>query len=175
MKKENKQELIEDLAGKFQRASSLFLTDFTGMDVKKMEMLRDKFRESHSEFKIVKNTLAKIALSKAGYEVNIDDYLSGPTGIAFGYADALAPAKVIHEFLKDKENDKLHVKICVVEKQIYEASKLGDIARMPNKMDMLAQMVGLLQSPMTNVVLLLSSQMQNLVGLLESLKKKKAA
>lgn len=175
MKKENKNELIAELADKFEKASSLYLTDFTGINVQKMEQLRIKFRESKSDFKVVKNTLAKIALNKAGYTVNLDEYLQGPTGIAFGYDDAVAPAKVISEFLKEKENDKLQVKICVIDKQLFQASKLGDIAKMPSKKDLLAQLVGLFNSPLQNVVMLLNTPMQNLVGVLDALKDKKAA
>jgi large subunit ribosomal protein L10 len=175
MKKENKNTLIAELTEKFEKASSLYLTDFTGINVKKMESLRVKFRASKSDFKIVKNTLAKIALKKAGYEVSFDQHLQGPTGIAFGYEDAVAPAKVISEFLKEKENDKLKVKICIIDKKLFEASKIGDIAKMPTKKELLAQLMGLFQSPMQNVVMLLNTPMQNLVGILESLKTQKAA
>ena len=175
MKKENKEQIIADLADKFQKSSSLYLTDFTGINVIKMEQLRNKFRETNSEFKVVKNTLAKQALNKAGYTVDLSKYLQGPTGIAFGYDDAVAPAKVISEFLKEKENDNLKVKICIIEKEMYAASKIGDIAKMPNKKDMLAQLVGLFNSPMQNVVMVLNAPMQNLVGVLESLKNQKAA
>jgi large subunit ribosomal protein L10 len=175
MKKENKNELIAELTDKFEKASSLYLTDFTGIGVKKMEDLRIKFRAKKSDFKIVKNTLAKIALKKAGYEINFDRHLQGPTGIAFGYEDAIAPAKVISDFLKDKDNDKLKVKVCIIDKQLFEASKIGDIAKMPSKKDQLAQLIGLFQSPLQNVVMLLNTPMQNLVGILESLKTQKAA
>ncbi|MBL7958603.1 50S ribosomal protein L10 [bacterium] len=175
MKKENKTELIAELAEKFENASSLYLTDFSGINVQKMEQLRIKFRESNSDFKVVKNTLAKLALNKAGYTVNLDKYLQGPTGIAFGYSDAVAPAKVISDFLKDKDNDKLQVKICVIDKQLFEASKIGDIAKMPSKKDLLGQLMGLFNSPMQNVVMLLNTPMQNLVCILETLKDKKAA
>ncbi|NUM81531.1 50S ribosomal protein L10 [bacterium] len=175
MKKENKNELITELAEKLQKASGIYLTDFSGIDVKKMEDLRNKFRENKSEFKVVKNTLAKIALNRAGYDGGLDKFLEGPTGIAFGYEDPIAPAKTLSEFLKDKENDKLKLKICVIEKQLFEASKLGDIAKMPTKKDLLAQLMGLLNSPMQNVVMLLNTPMQNLVGVLDSLKNQKAA
>ncbi len=175
MKKENKNELIAELADKFQRASSFYLTDFAGINVQKMEDLRNKFRAAKSEFKVVKNTLALKALDRAGYAVDVSKYFQGPTGIAFGFDDATAPAKVISEFLKEKDNDKLKVKVCVVEKTVYAAKQIGDIAKMPTKKDQLAMLVGMLNSPLQNVVLLIGSPMQNLVGVLESLKSKKAA
>lgn len=175
MKKENKNELIADLAEKFKSASSIYLADFTGLNVKKMEQLRSKFRETKSEFRIVKNTLAKIALNKAGYEGGLEKFFEGPTGIAFGFEDPIGPAKTLSEFLKDKENDKLKIKICLIDRQIYEAKKIDDIAKMPTKKDLLAQLVGLFNSPLQNVVMLMNSPMQNLVGILESLKDQKAA
>ncbi len=175
MKKETKTEIIAELSAKFQKASSLYLADFTGIKVNKMEHLRNKFRQNNSDFKVVKNTLAKLALKKAGYSVDLDQYLLGPTGIAFGYDDPIAPAKVLSEFLKEKENENLKVKICVIEKQVYDGKKIADIAKMPTKKDLLAQLLGLFNSPMQNVVMVLNAPMQNLVGVLESLKTNKAA
>lgn len=175
MKKDTKNQIVAELSDRFQKASSLYLTDYTGMDVQRVEQLRVKFRESKSEFKIVKNTLAKLALERAGLKIGLEDYFQGPTAIAFGYDDAIAPAKTIEEFLKVKENDCLKVKVCIVERQIFDGSKLKDISKMPTKHDLLGQLAGLLNSPMQNLVGLLSSPMQNLVGILESFQSKKAA
>ncbi len=175
MKKESKNEIIDELVEKFKSASSLYLTDYTGMDVQKMESLRSKFRASKSEFKIVKNTLAKIALNKAGMDESLKGFLEGPTAIAFGFDDAIAPAKTLSEFLKVKENDCLKVKVCMIEKQMFDGARLVDIAKMPTKKDQLAQLAGLLNSPLQNLVMILNSPMQNLVGILESLKQTKAA
>jgi large subunit ribosomal protein L10 len=175
MKKESKNQIIDELTEKFKSASSLYLTDYTGMNVQKMESLRMKFRASNSEFKIVKNTLAKLALNKAGMDGSLTPFLEGPTAIAFGFDDAIAPAKTLAEFLKDKENDCLKVKVCLIEKQVFDGARLVDISKMPTKKDQLAQLVGLLNSPLQNLVMLLNSPMQNLVGILESLKQKKAA
>jgi large subunit ribosomal protein L10 len=173
MKRENKDQLIAELADRFQRAQSLYLADFSGMNVQKMEQLRIKFREVQSEFKVVKNTLALKALDKAGYKIDLGKYLEGPTGIAFGYDDAIAPAKVISDFLREKENNKLKVKVSVIDKEIFTA-RIDDIARMPTRKDSLSMLVGLLNAPMQNLVLLISSPMQNLVGILESLKNQRA-
>lgn len=175
MKKDQKQVLIDELTEKFKGASSLFLTDFTGINVQKMENLRKKIRNSNSEFRVVKNTLAKIALERAGYDKDIMEYFEGPTGIAFGFEDAVAPAKVLAEFMKEKENEKLKVKVCLIEKQIFDGSNVDAISKMPSKKDMIAQVAALLNSPLQNVVMLLNSPLQNLVGVLESLKDKKAA
>lgn len=175
MKKDQKQITIEELTEKFRQASSLYLADFSGINVQKMEKLRRKIRESNSEFRVVKNTLAKIALERAGYSQDIMKYFEGPTGIAFGFEDAVAPAKVLVEFMKEKENEKMKVKACLVEKQVFDGSNLESISKMPSKKDLLAQLMGLLNSPLQNLVMLLNSPLQNLVGVLESLKEKKAA
>ncbi len=175
MKKDEKQVLIDELAEKFKKASSFYLTDFTGINVKKMETLRKKIRNSKSEFRVVKNTLAKIALEQAGYDKDIQKYFEGPTGVAFGFDDAVAPAKVLAEFIKEKDNEKLIVKVCLIEKQKFDGVQIEAISKMPSKKDLLAQMAALLNSPMQNVVMLLNSPLQNLVGVLESLKDKKVA
>lgn len=175
MKKEDKNTLIADLAEKFKSANGIFLTDFTGINVQKMEKMRKKFRESKSEFRIVKNTLARIAMERAGYDKAFTKHLEGPTGIAFGFDDAVAPAKVIADFLKEKDYEKLKVKTCIIEKQEFPGAQIEAISKMPSKKDLLAQLMGLLNSPMQNLVMTLNAPMQNLVGVLEALKDKKAA
>jgi large subunit ribosomal protein L10 len=175
MKKEDKKVMIDELTEKFKSASSIYLTDFTGINVMKMEKMRIKFRESKSDFRIVKNTLARIALERAGYDAAVGKHFEGPTGIAFGYDDAVAPAKVLSNFLKEKDYEKLKIKVCIIERQEFKGTQIDQLALMPSKKDLLAQLMGLLNSPMQSLVMTLNAPLQNLVGVLESLKEKKAA
>ena len=140
MKQDQKNELIGELAEKFQTASALYLTDFTGIDVERMQNLRTQFREGGSEYRVVKNTLAKRALQNAGFSDEVQQCFEGPTGIAFGYDDPVSPAKVITEFMKKRRNESFSVKACILDKQIYASNKISEIAKMPNKEQLLGQL-----------------------------------
>ena len=170
MNKDQKSNVVSELEKKFKTASAFYLTDFTGINVQKMQDLRRKFRETDSEYRVVKNTLAKIALKNAGLNGELEQHFEGPTGIAFGFEDPIGPAKVIKDFISEKENQSFKVKVFVLENELYEANRLSDIAKMPNKQELLGQLVGLLSSPLQNLAMLLSSPMQNVVGMLNSLK-----
>ena len=98
MNKSEKELAVTELQEKIAKAQGMFFTDFAGINVERMTELRREFRKSGIEYKVVKNTLAKIALKNvSGYDT-VYDKLVGPTGIAFAYNDAAAPAKIIQKF-----------------------------------------------------------------------------
>lgn len=175
MNKTEKDAVIADIEEKLQKASSVFLTDFTGINVDAMNQLRRDFDAKGAEFRVVKNTLAKIAFGKVdGYGgEQLEGFLKGPTAIALGYDDMTAPAKVITEFMK--LHKKLEVKALYLQKELMANANVEDIAKMPTKQELLGMLVLTLQSPMMNLVSLLNANMQNLVGVLTSLKDQKQA
>jgi len=102
-------------------------------------------------------------------------YLKGPTALAFGKEDPTAPARVIKEFLKKegKAKEKPAVKGLVFEGQVLDASFYVKLANLPSKEELLAKLLGGLQSPMQNTLSVLQAPMRNLVGVLMSLKESK--
>jgi large subunit ribosomal protein L10 len=125
------------------------------------------------EYTVVKNTLARKALEKlSGYD-RVFDKLVGPTGIAFSYDDPSAPAKIIKKF--SEKSGKFQLKAAVVEKQIYDGSKLGELASMPTRKEVVASILGSLQSPISGVVGAINAVARDLVSVIDAVEKKKAA
>jgi large subunit ribosomal protein L10 len=96
-----------------------------------------------------------------------------PTAIAFGYDDPIAPAKIIKKFCE--KNQKIKVKACVVEKQVFDGSHLDQLAKLPGRKEVIAGILGSIQSPISGVVGAINAVMRDLVGVIDAIEKKKAA
>ncbi len=173
MNKTEKEQIIAEIQEKVLKAQGMFFTDFAGITVQNINELRNEFRKAGVEYKVVKNTLAKKALQNVtGYD-EVYDKLVGQTGIAFAYDDAAAPAKIIKKF-KEK-NEKLKLKAAVLEKQVYDGSKLDVLAALPTRAEVIAGILGSLNSPISGVVGAINAVMRDLVGVIDAIEKKKAA
>ncbi len=173
MKRSEKEEIVADVSGYVERASGMFLTDFSGLTVEQATELRREFRKSGVDYKVAKNTLIRKALENAtGYDKVIPS-LSGPTGVAFAYEDPIAPARVIHKF--SEKHSKLTLKVCVIEKQVFEGSRLAELAKLPGKKEMLASILGSLQAPIAGIPGAINAVMRDLVSVIGEIEKKKAA
>lgn len=173
MTRSDKEQAIASLQEKFSKAQGMFFTDFTGITVEKITELRRDLRKAGIEYLVVKNTLAKKALEKVtGYD-GVYPVLKGATAIAFAYEDAAAPAKILQKF-KEK-NEKLKSKLCVMEGQIYAGDQLAELAKIPSRPELIAGILGSLNSPITGVVGTLNAVMRDLVGTIEAIEQQKAA
>ncbi len=171
MKRSEKQQIIAEVADKFSRAKSLFFADFTGIAVEEINELRREFRKFRVEYHVVKNTLARKALeSVTGYD-RVAEKLVGPTAIAFSYDDPVAPARIIKKFRE--KHEKLSVKVCILEKQVYDGSKLNELAKLPSRAEIVAGILGSIQAPIWGVVSVVGSVMRDLVNVVDAIEKKK--
>jgi large subunit ribosomal protein L10 len=173
MKRSEKEQIIEEVKEKVARAKSMFFADFTGITVEQVTELRREFRKSNVDYRVVKNTLARKALESVGGYDTVLDRLVKPTAIAFGYDDPVAPAKIIKKFRE--KNDKLTVKICVVEKVVFDGKQLDELAKLPSRKEIIAGILGSIQAPMTGVVGAINAVMRDLVCVIDAIEKKKAA
>ncbi len=174
MKRSEKEQIITEVKEKIERAKSMYFADFTGITVEQINELRREFRKANIDYRVVKNTLARKALeSVTGYD-KVYDKLVGHTGIAFGYDDPVAPAKIIKKF-RDKHENKLSVKVCVLEHQVFEGSQLDVLAKLPSRGEMIASILGSIQAPIQGVAGAVNAVMQNLVSVIDAIEKKKAA
>jgi large subunit ribosomal protein L10 len=165
-----KEKVVEEMSDKFGRASSIYLVDFTGMDVNITNQLRRNFRESDVEYRVLKNTLAKISFEKAGID-GMGEFLTGVNGYAISYDDPTLPVKVLE---KNKEfKEKLKLKAALFEGQIIDSSKVGQLAKIPSRDELLGQLVGMLNSPMSKLMYSLNGIMNNFVNVLKALEEKK--
>jgi len=112
LNKTEKKEAIDELHEKFSRAKTAIITGYAGINVEQITELRSKLRQSKVEYRVVKNTLARKAAEGTGL-APLKDHFVGPVGIALGFDDVVAPAKVLAEFRKIQA--KLEVKVGVLD------------------------------------------------------------
>ena len=129
MIKQEKEKVVRELTEKMKEAKAIYLTDFTGLDVVRATELRKKLREASVDYQVVKNTLAQLAAKNAGYDMLLE-YLTGPTGMAFGITDPIVPARILSEFAKD-ETVKLLVKVGLVEGTLFDPAAVRKLASLP--------------------------------------------
>ena len=173
MKRSEKEQIVAEVAEVVGRASGMFFTDFSGLTVEQATELRREFRKSGVQYRVAKNTLIRKALENVtGYD-KVYDKLAGPTGVAFAFDDAVAPAKIIKKF-SDKHG-KLGLKVCVIEKQVYDGARLDELAKLPTRKDLMSGILGIIQSPLAGVPTVLNAVMRELVSVIDEVGKKKAA
>ena len=165
--KAQKQEMVTSLSAQLAGAPTLFVTDFTGLNVAQITSLRRKLRAAGVEYVVVKNTLARRSLTDA-QRAGIESHLAGPTALVLGGVDPVAPAKVLTEFAK--EHEKPRVKIALVEGKTVTADQVKQLAALPSRLELLAQVGGALQAPMAGFVGALNGLLYMMVGALEALK-----
>src|SRR5437667_5822777 len=165
MKRAEKEQLVTELRDKLTAAQSLYYTDFTGLNVKRMTELRRRLKRVGVEYVVIKNTLALRAVNQSGL---VSEPLKGPTGIVVA-RDAVAAAKVLAEFAK--ENDQRPtVKGGLLDGRRVGMEQVKKLASMPSREQMLAELGAGLQSPMAAFVGALSGVLYMFAGALEGLK-----
>jgi len=165
-----KEKIVKELIEKFSKAKGIYITDFTGLTVDEAVDFRRKLSANGVEYRVAKNTLIDIAAKGAKLE-GLSEYLVGPTGIALSYDDPTTPAKIISEFIK--EHDKIEVKACWFDGEVFGADKFSEIAKLPSRNELFSRLLGDLQSPMRAFAATLQAPMTKLVGVLNAFKDSK--
>ena len=132
---EQKAGVVSEIKEKFENAKSVVMFDYRGLSVAEVTELRRKLREVGADYKVYKNTLTKRALDELN--INMDDYLSGPSAISFG-TDELSIVKIINDFAK--EHEALELKAGIVEGKVAGLDDLKRYAAIPSR-DMLLTML----------------------------------
>ncbi|MFV0393659.1 MAG: 50S ribosomal protein L10 [Coprobacillaceae bacterium] len=141
-----KSEIVDEIAGKFEKAQSAVVVEYRGLSVSEVTQLRRDLRAEDVEFKVYKNKLVQRASEKAGYET-LNEQLTGPNAIAFGNSDAVAPARILANFAK--EHEALVLKAGVVEGKVLLTDELKEIAKLPGRDGMYSMLLGMLQAPVS--------------------------
>ena len=149
MNKTEKKGQIDELHEKFSRAKTAVITGYSGINVEQVTDLRSKLRASKIEYRVVKNTLARKAAEGTPVEP-LKDYFVGPVGIAIGYDDPVAPAKVLSDF--QKSLDKLQLKAGVLDGKVLQTADIKALANLPALPVLRARIIGLLQAPASRLV-----------------------
>ena len=164
-----KEKEINELSEAIRDSKSIYLTDFSGMNVELVSKMRRKLREAKVDYRVAKNTLTRRALHEHGV-TGLDPYLEGPTGIAFG-TDEVGAAKVLADFAKEFEKPAL--KAAFVGGHLYGPDGIKTLAQLPPREVLLGQFIGALRSPMQGVVGVLSGSLRQMIGVVDAIGKKK--
>ena len=164
-----KQEAVAELTDKLSRATSAIVTDYRGLTVSQLEELRSQLRAESIEYVVVKNTLARRAAEAAGVG-QFSPALTGPVGLALGYGELAAPAKILNDYFRI--NRRLPVVAGMVEGQVLDADGVKKIAELPSRDALLAQLAGTLQSPLTTLAGSLNSIISTFASTLEAYRDK---
>jgi large subunit ribosomal protein L10 len=169
--REEKARVIEELTEKL-RSGSVVLVDYQGMNVAQSTRLRARSREAGVEFVVAKNTLAQRAASAAGVG-DISEFLVGPTALAFS-EDPVAGAKLMTEFSNEVES--FEVKGGLLDSgRVMGAQEVVALSRLPGREQLIAQVVGGIQSPLAGLVNVLNGTIRNLAVVLSQVAEQKGA
>jgi large subunit ribosomal protein L10 len=147
---EGKQLQAEGISAKLKESSTTVVVDYRGLNVKQVTELRKQLRQAGVEFEVLKNSVVRRATAAAEL-TELDEYLTGPTAIAFSKEDLIAPAKILSDFAK--KNDKLELKGGVVEGKVVGFEQIKALADLPSRDGLLSMLLSVLQAPVRNFAL----------------------
>ncbi|MFN1836257.1 50S ribosomal protein L10 [Balneola sp. MJW-20] len=167
-----KQAVLNELAEKLESAKAIYIANYSGMSVAEINELRGAFRKGEVFFKVYKNKLMKLAMEEVGGYDDIIPSLVEQNAFAFVEEELSAPAKVLKEFISEKK--KPQFKAAIVDGDFYGEDKLETLAAMKSKAEIIGDILGLLQAPLSNVVSGLQAQGSTLAGAINTIAEKGA-
>jgi large subunit ribosomal protein L10 len=170
--KQSKEAVVAEFSGKIAEAKAAFLADYRGLNVEQANELRRKLRDAGVEYRVVKNTLLRLAARETPAEC-LDEYLTGPTAIAFANDDPVAPAKALVEFAKD--NKVFELKAGVLDGKLMTIDDIKALSDLPSREQLLATILSSFNAPASNFVGVMAAVPRSLVQVLGAIKNQKDA
>ena len=164
---------IAELTEELGRVQGTIVTDYRGLTVQQITDLRRRLRKVGAKYQVAKNTLFRIALSKAELP-DLGDMLEGPSALIFAEGDPVEATKTLMAFVKELRKDMPTVKGGLLGNRVMTPADVSSLATLPPREQILANLLGTLQSPAANVVTLIGAVLQNLVGTIEAYQDKQA-
>ncbi len=168
--KNDKKELVKGFRERFEKASAAFIAEYRGIKAGEMTELRRKLRDSSVEFKIVRNTLARLAVRDTDVDF-LAEHFNGPVAIAFSYSDPALAAKTLVGFAK--EQPALKLRLGAMGGRLIKEADIKALAELPPRDVLLSKLVGSLKSPPTGLVGVLSGIPRKLLYALNAIKEAK--
>ena len=165
--KERKRELFESYVEMLSKSQGVIFTDYRGLNVSQLEIVRNKLREENSPYHVIKNTLIKLALEQAELSVP-EEMLVGPVGASFCFDELSTTAKSLIGFAKEFEMFK--VRGGLMGNKVIDLENIKAIADLPSREVLLAQVVGSFQAPISGLATALSGIIRSLAYVLEARK-----
>jgi large subunit ribosomal protein L10 len=164
--KEKKAQIIDSLQEVISKCSVGVLTDYRGLTAAEMTELRRQLREAGIEYRVVKNTLARFAVERAGRD-ELATFFEGPVAIAFGYGDITEPPKALAAYMQETKLE-IAIKGGFLADGLLSPAEIEALSKLPSREILLARVVGGIQSPIAALVSRLAAPMTGLVGVLQS-------
>ena len=168
-----KQAIVEELAAKLQNSCSGVFVDYSGTSVLVDMEFRRAMRAAGVEYTVVKNTLTRFAANKVGF-ADLDPVLNGMTALAVSADDPVAPAKIINEYAK-KNNSTIKIKAGFVEGKLISAGEVADLANLPSRETLIAQVLGTMIAPISGLANVCNANIRGLAVALAAIAEKKSA
>jgi large subunit ribosomal protein L10 len=147
---DQKKQVVEEITEKLRNSATTIVVDYRGLNVSEVTELRKQLREAGVEFKVYKNTMIRRATAETDL-TGIDEFLTGPTAVAFSNEDVIAPAKVLYKFAKDHKD--LEIKTGIIEGQVATVDQINALAELPSREGLLSMLLSVLQAPIRNIAL----------------------
>jgi large subunit ribosomal protein L10 len=170
MIKQDKQKLVEQFQAELKDVPYAVLVDYRGLTVGQATELRSKVRETGSDYRVVKNTLGRLAVTGTPID-SLKDHFSGPTAVVTNSKEPVAMAKALVDFAKDVPN--LEIKVACVDGNILQPDEVNELSKMPSRDELLAKLLYLMQYPIQGVATALNGIVRNLAVTLNQVAEKK--
>lgn len=165
-----KEQAVSLLEERFRRSKAIVFSDFHGLTASEMVELRRELRKHGLEYRVVQNTLARLAAERVGIK-DIDPYLRGPTGLCISYDDPALVFKISQQLTKKFE--KYKIKGGIMEGVVVSAQEAEQLASLPSRQELLAMLVNTLQAPIQQLASVLSAVLRDFVSVLDEIRKKR--
>ena len=167
-----KQTQVAELAEKIKTAKVVLLNDYRGINVEDVTKLRKNLRNVNADYKVTKNNVIKRAFEENKIE-GLDEYLEGPTSIAFSYEGYSEAAKILNDYAQDNK-EIFKIKAGVVDGKVITAEQIVALANLPSREELISKMLGSMNSPITGLVTVLNGNIAGLARVLGAVVAQKA-
>jgi large subunit ribosomal protein L10 len=165
LKREDKQAVVADLNQRMRQAKVAILTRFVGLNVEKMTQLRRELRKAAVEYRIVKNTLLRLAIQGTEKEV-LGSKIEGPVALAWSNTDPVAPARVLAKFAKDYAQ--LQILVAYSDGRLWGPAEIQQWVNLPSLEELRGKILGLIQMPASKLVRLIGTPSTRLAQVLRA-------
>ena len=159
---ESKKAIVAGIKEKFDKAQTAVIVDYRGLTVAEDTELRNQLRQAGVEYVVLKNTMINLATKEMGYADQLAAHLEGPTAVAFGYEDMIAPAKILSEF--SKKAKKMTIKCGVCDGDFLNEAGVQALANLPSKEVLIAKIMGSMMSSVSKFVYLIEALRKKQAG-----------
>lgn len=167
-----KEELVTQYVDLLEQSGALFVTDYTGLNVKSMEELRGEVRKADGALFVTKNTLLRVALEQTGKPIP-EDLLNGQVAIGFSLGEVPTLAKALTDFAKKQE--KLQIKGAIFGEELLSGDQVKELADLPTLDQLRSQLIGLVSAPARNLASVVAGGVRQVVNVLDAYAKKEEA